>query len=162
MWKSFICLGMFRLGTLYSHWQELFYKFVSKITNKLVKQLLSMTVSSFAYFSFYCRNDEWECQMSFSECVVIFVVQGILLKYLKQKNDQKCNSWNLTIFGYRRCKQSWIYPLIFMDCIRSGRGWVVSTLASHARGPGFKPRAGHAFLFLSNFQKCNKIWLPAM
>ena len=31
------------LGT-YSHGQELFYKFVSKITNKLVKQLLSMTV----------------------------------------------------------------------------------------------------------------------
>ena len=29
---------------LYSHGQELFYKFVSKITNKLVKQLLSMTV----------------------------------------------------------------------------------------------------------------------
>ena len=28
----------------YSHGQELFYKFVSKITNKLVKQLLSMTV----------------------------------------------------------------------------------------------------------------------
>ena len=30
----------------YSHGQELFYKFVSKITNKLVKQLLSMTVFS--------------------------------------------------------------------------------------------------------------------
>ena len=29
---------------IYSHGQELFYKFVSKITNKLVKQLLSMTV----------------------------------------------------------------------------------------------------------------------
>ena len=29
---------------LYSHGQELFYKFFSKITNKLVKQLLSMTV----------------------------------------------------------------------------------------------------------------------
>ena len=28
----------------YSHGQELFYKFISKITNKLVKQLLSMTV----------------------------------------------------------------------------------------------------------------------
>ena len=28
----------------YSHEQELFYKFVSKITNRLVKQLLSMTV----------------------------------------------------------------------------------------------------------------------
>ena len=30
----------------YSHRQELFYKFVNKITNKLVKQLLSMTVVS--------------------------------------------------------------------------------------------------------------------
>ena len=29
---------------MYSHGQELFYKFVSKITNKLVKQLLSMIV----------------------------------------------------------------------------------------------------------------------
>ena len=29
---------------VYSHGQEFFYKFVSKITNKLVKQLLSMTV----------------------------------------------------------------------------------------------------------------------
>ena len=28
----------------YSHGQELFYKFVSNFTNKLVKQLLSMTV----------------------------------------------------------------------------------------------------------------------
>ena len=28
----------------YSHGQELFYKFISKITNKLVKQLLYMTV----------------------------------------------------------------------------------------------------------------------
>ena len=44
---------------MYSHRQELFYKFVSKITNKLVKQLLSMTVdflkqlfmgSEFSYF----------------------------------------------------------------------------------------------------------------
>ena len=29
---------------VYSHGQELFYKFVSNFTNKLVKQLLSMTV----------------------------------------------------------------------------------------------------------------------
>ena len=29
---------------LYSHGQEVFYKFVSDFTNKLVKQLLSMTV----------------------------------------------------------------------------------------------------------------------
>ena len=29
---------------IYSHGQELSYKFVSKITNKLVKQLFSMTV----------------------------------------------------------------------------------------------------------------------
>ena len=29
----------------YSHGQELFHKFLSKITNKLVKQLMSMTVS---------------------------------------------------------------------------------------------------------------------
>ena len=28
----------------YSHGQELFYKFISNFTNKLVKQLLSMTV----------------------------------------------------------------------------------------------------------------------
>ena len=32
------------LLSTYSHEQELFYKFVSKITNNLVKQLLSMTV----------------------------------------------------------------------------------------------------------------------
>ena len=31
----------------YNHGQELFYKFVSKITNKLVKQLLAMTVHAF-------------------------------------------------------------------------------------------------------------------
>ena len=31
-------------GTLYSNGQELFYKFISNFTNKLVKQLLSMTV----------------------------------------------------------------------------------------------------------------------
>ena len=31
---------------VYIHGQELFYKFVSEITNKLVKQLLSMTVGS--------------------------------------------------------------------------------------------------------------------
>ena len=29
---------------LYSHGQELFYKFISNFTNKLVKQLMSMTV----------------------------------------------------------------------------------------------------------------------
>ena len=29
----------------YSHGQELFYKFISNFNNKLVKQLLSMTVS---------------------------------------------------------------------------------------------------------------------
>ena len=34
----------FYLAHNYSHGQELFYKFVSKITNKLVKQLLSLTV----------------------------------------------------------------------------------------------------------------------
>ena len=32
--------------TVYSHGQELFYKLISKITNKLVKQLLSMTVDA--------------------------------------------------------------------------------------------------------------------
>ena len=32
---------------MYSHGQELFYKFVSDFTNKLVKQLLSMTVYVF-------------------------------------------------------------------------------------------------------------------
>ena len=32
------------LYSVYSHGQELFYKFVSDFTNKLVKQLLSMTV----------------------------------------------------------------------------------------------------------------------
>ena len=32
------------LSRLYSHGQELFYKFISNFTNKLVKQLLSMTV----------------------------------------------------------------------------------------------------------------------
>ena len=31
---------------VYRHGQELFYKIVSEITNKLVKQLLSMTVGS--------------------------------------------------------------------------------------------------------------------
>ena len=35
---------MEKLLYMYSHGQELFYKFVSEITNKLVKQLLSMTV----------------------------------------------------------------------------------------------------------------------
>ena len=35
---------LFSYVATYSHGQELFYKFVSKITNKLVKQLLSMTV----------------------------------------------------------------------------------------------------------------------
>ena len=34
---------LFQMGN-YSHRQEMFYKFVSKSTNKLVKQLLSMTV----------------------------------------------------------------------------------------------------------------------
>ena len=34
------------LLSTYSHGQELFYKFVSNFTNKLVKQLLSMTVYS--------------------------------------------------------------------------------------------------------------------
>ena len=34
---------------MYLHGQELFYKFISKITNKLVKQLLSMTVHSTTY-----------------------------------------------------------------------------------------------------------------
>ena len=84
------------------------------------------------------------------------------LKCICWKNDQKWNSRNLAIFGYRRCKQSRIYTVIFKDSIWSGSGWMVSTLASHARGPGFKPRAGHAFLFLSYSQKSNKKWLPAM
>jgi len=33
-----------KIRSLYSHGQELFYKFFSNFTNKLVKQLLSMTV----------------------------------------------------------------------------------------------------------------------
>ena len=37
---SFFC----SMPALYSHGPELFYKFVSKISNTLVKQLLSMTV----------------------------------------------------------------------------------------------------------------------
>ena len=41
------CFLLELLRSLYSHGQELFYKFISKITNKLVKQLLSMTVHSF-------------------------------------------------------------------------------------------------------------------
>ena len=84
------------------------------------------------------------------------------LKCICWKNDQKWNSWNLAIFGYRRCKQSWIYTVIFKVSIWCGSSWMVSTLASHARGPGFKPRAGHAFLFLSYSQKSDKKWLPAM
>ena len=38
-----------KIKKMYSHGQELFYKFVSKITNKLVKQLLSMTVGSVSH-----------------------------------------------------------------------------------------------------------------
>ena len=39
------CLTLLiKIYTTYSHGQELFYKFVSDFTNKLVKQLLSMTV----------------------------------------------------------------------------------------------------------------------
>ena len=34
---------------IYSHGQELFYKFVSNFTNKLVKQLLSMTVHTILF-----------------------------------------------------------------------------------------------------------------
>ena len=40
----------YRNRSIYSHGQELFYKFVHEITNKLVKQLLSMTV-------FTCGHD---------------------------------------------------------------------------------------------------------
>ena len=59
-------------------------------------------------------------------------------------------------FGRRLCKQSQIYSLIFKYIIRSSGGRVVSTLASHARGPGFKPRAGHVFLFFWNAKKSDK------
>ena len=38
------------LKLTYSHGQELFYKFVSNFTNKLVKQLLSMTVFQIGNF----------------------------------------------------------------------------------------------------------------
>ena len=39
------CLTLLiKIYTTYSHGQELFYKFVSDFTNKLVKQLLFMTV----------------------------------------------------------------------------------------------------------------------
>ena len=37
-------LELYFIFYTYSHGQELFYKFVSNFTNKLVKQLLSMTV----------------------------------------------------------------------------------------------------------------------
>ena len=39
------CVFLYHLDT-YSHGQELFHKFVSNSTNRLVKQLLSMTVNS--------------------------------------------------------------------------------------------------------------------
>ena len=39
----------------YSHGQELFYKFVSKITNKLVKLLLSMTVGVVGYIGNFLK-----------------------------------------------------------------------------------------------------------
>ena len=44
------CKPYWKSRTLYSHGQELFYKFVSKINNKLVKQLLSMTVEKALIF----------------------------------------------------------------------------------------------------------------
>ena len=59
-------------------------------------------------------------------------------------------------FGHRLCKQSRIYSLIFMYIVKSSGGRLVSTLASYARGLGFKPRAGHVFLFLSNYKKSDK------
>ena len=40
----------------YSHGQELFYKFVSNFTNKLVKQLLSMTVLLYAIRDHFPNN----------------------------------------------------------------------------------------------------------
>ena len=85
-------------------------------------------------------------------------LSNVLIKVLEVKS---CifHFWQKS--GRRLCKQSWIYCLIFKYLTRSGSGRMVSTLASHARGPGFKPRAGHAFLFLSNSQKSDKIWLPA-
>ena len=43
-----------------------------------------------------------------------------------------------------------------MYIVKSSGGRVVSTLASHAIGPGFKPRAGHVFLFFSNAKKSDK------
>ena len=48
-----------------------------------------------------------------------------------------------------------------MISLRSGSSWMVSTLASHARGPGFKPRASQ-ILFLKKTRLCWQIlpkWL---
>ena len=47
-----------------------------------------------------------------------------------------------------------------MISIRSGSSWMVSTLASHARGPGFKPRASQ-ILFLKKTRLCLQI-LPKL
>ena len=47
VWRKDQCYQLFKVEfslKTYSHGQELFYKFVSNFTNKLVKQLLSMTV----------------------------------------------------------------------------------------------------------------------
>ena len=43
-----------------------------------------------------------------------------------------------------------------MISLRSGSSWVVSTLASHARDPGFKPRASQ-ILFLKKIRLCLQI-----
>ena len=70
---------------MYSQGQELFYKFVSKITNKLVKQLLSMTVSSklaFPQFSLYVallanqvsmQNGHICVEKDFSKLIISFI-----------------------------------------------------------------------------------------
>ena len=47
-----------------------------------------------------------------------------------------------------------------MISLRSGSSWMVSTLASHARGPGFKPRTSQ-ILFLKKTRLCLQI-LPKL
>ena len=47
-------------------------------------------------------------------------------------------------------------PKFWPNYIWSGRGRMVSTLASHARGPGFESWAGQSFLLLLNTSKSDK------
>ena len=96
---------------MYSHGKELFYKFVSKITNKVVKQLLSMTV-------YYYNSQFWNAEKGGKSLLPyihnLWWKSKHLKKWFSKVFKQMVYKWK-TLYYFQRSLRIYLIPKVVRE-----------------------------------------------